>query len=99
MILQVYHSNPGRPTYEHAPHYNPVGNPFDGVVPELRKQGVQRVKEEAEIERTRQKAIELRQEADKFRFSKGGGGGDADGGDAEAPGGKAKGRARGRGRK
>ena len=97
--MQAYHSNPWRPTYEHAPHYNPLGNPFDGVVPELRTQGVQRVKEEAEIEQTRQKAIELRQEADKFRFKKGGEGGDDYGGDALASGGKAKGRARGRGRK
>ena len=67
------------------------------MVPELRKQGVQKIKEEAEIERTRQKAIELKQEADKFRFKRNEGGEDdaADG----APGGKAKGRARGRGRK
>ena len=100
VILQAYHSNPGRPSFEHAPHYNPLGNPFDGVVPELRKQGVQKVKEEAEIERTRQKAIELRTEADKFRYKKGDDGHEGGGDGAAAPDARGKGaRARGRGRK
>ena len=88
VILQAYHSNPGRPTFDHAAHYSPLGNPFDGVVPELRKHGVQKVKDEAEVERTRQKALELRQEVDKFRFKKGDGGNDDDG----APGERARGR-------
>lgn len=96
VIFQAYHTNLGRPSYEHAPHYNPVGNPFDGVVPELRKQGVQKIKEEAEVERTRQKAIELKHEVDKFRTKRNDG--DDAGGDT-APDGKAKGRGRGRGRK
>ena len=52
VILQAYHSNPGRPSYEHAPHYNPLGNPFDGVVPELRKQGVQKIKDERKDRRS-----------------------------------------------
>ena len=100
VILQAYHSNPGRPTYEHAPHYNPLGNPFDGVVPELRKQGVQRIKDEAEIERTRQKAVELRQEADKFRYKKqDGSGGDDGDGNPLAPAGKGNPKGRGRGKK
>ena len=95
VILQAYHSNPGRPSFDHAPHYNPLGNPFDGVVPELRKQGVQKVTDEDEVERTRQKASELRQEADKFRY-KGNGAADEGGGDDKAaPGGKPKGKGHG----
>ena len=46
MILQACHNNPGRPSFEHAAHYNPLGNPFDGVVQELRKQSVTKIKEE-----------------------------------------------------
>ena len=94
VILQAYHSNPGRPSFEHAAHYNPLGNPFDGVVPELRKLGVQKVKDEAEVERTRQKAIELRQEVDKFRHKSAGGAEDGGGG-ATPESGKPKGKGRG----
>ena len=69
---------------------------FD-ILRALRKQGVTKIKEEAEIERTRQKAIELGQEADKFRFKTTDGNED-DGADG-APKGAGRGRARGRGRK
>ena len=100
VILQAYHNSPGRPTYEHAQHYNPLGNPLDGVVPELRKLGVTRVKEDAEVERTRQKAQELRQESDKFRFKGGNQHASDEGGGGDAPDGKPnkKGKAKGRGR-
>ena len=98
--MQAYHNSPGRPTYEHAQHYNPLGNPLDGVVPELRKLGVTRVKEDAEVERTRQKAQELRQESDKFRFKGGNQHATDEGGGGDAPDGKPnrKGKPKGRGR-
>ena len=70
------------------------------MVPELRKLGVTRVKEDAEVERTRQKAQELRQEFDNLRFKGGGQQATEEGGGTDGPEGrpkKGKGRGRGRG--
>ena len=59
-VVDAYATNPGKPNYDAVALFNPLGRSVDGVPGTLRAHVAKKAKEEAEIEKQRVKARELR---------------------------------------
>lgn len=62
-VFDAYELNPQRPNYEAARYFSGMGTATDAVAPELRSCVAKRARDEAEVEKQRQKARELRAKA------------------------------------
>lgn len=59
-IIDAYDVNPSKPCYDSARYYSGLASSADGVSPELRAYVARRARDDAEVEKQRQKARELR---------------------------------------
>ena len=59
-VVDAYATNAGKPNYDAVALFNPLGRSVDGVPGALRAHVAKKAKEEAEIEKQRVKARELR---------------------------------------
>lgn len=62
-VFDAYELNPQRPNYEAARYFSGMGTATDAVAPELRSYVAKKARDEAELEKQRQKARELRAKA------------------------------------
>ena len=75
-IFDAYDVNPAKPNFESAKLFSGMGAEMDPVAPELRSHVAKKARDEAEIEKQRQKARELRKAPPPNRGSGGKGGGE-----------------------
>ena len=64
-IVDAHAINPQKPNYDAASFFSGIGRAVDGVAPELRAHAARRARDEAEVEKQRQKVRELRGKPDK----------------------------------
>jgi len=62
-IFDAYELNPAKPNFEAARYYSGMGVPTDAVAPQLRSFAANQARNDAEVEKQRQKVRELRGKA------------------------------------
>ena len=61
-IIDAYETNPKQPSFDHAKYFSGMPSSSDAVSPSLRSFAAKKARDEAEIEKQRQKVRELRKE-------------------------------------
>eukprot|EP00929_Paragymnodinium_shiwhaense_P055544 TRINITY_DN27826_c0_g1_i1.p1 TRINITY_DN27826_c0_g1~~TRINITY_DN27826_c0_g1_i1.p1 ORF type:complete len:463 (+),score=96.94 TRINITY_DN27826_c0_g1_i1:88-1476(+) len=59
-ILEAYEVNPTRPNWDNARYFSGLGSSVDGIVPSLKTYVAKKAKEDADVEKARQKVRELK---------------------------------------